>query len=419
MSDIFVALPPATGGCVIFGKNSDRPPSEVQEVVYQSSQDHEPGTKLQCTFIEVEQVTHTNAVVLSKAAWTWGAEMGANEHGVCIGNTSVWTKLCHPGDHNEKLIGVDFVRLGLERGKTAKEAVVAITELLKLHGQGGHCCEDPNFGQWTYHNSYLLADRHEAWVLDTAGVFWAAKKITSGTHNITSMLSIESDFDLCSDGLQDEAEKAGLYKPDQGDFNFFKTFHSSFSGLSLSEKQQAENRLEQGKQLLQTLAKPGEFSQHNMFQLLRNEASSINFSGELETMSSQVSVLQPKNGSMVPDVHWFTGTPNPGLSVFKPFIFCEEPTIGKVTISPAPEGKPTFQSVADRRHMLYKAHEKGRELMEGGSQTGKRLLQTMKSLEIQCVLDVSEYLQNFDKTKLDEVNDLFKDLTESEVKFYR
>ena len=46
--DTFVALPPATAnGCVIFGKNSDRPANEVQEVVYHAATQSEPGTKLQ------------------------------------------------------------------------------------------------------------------------------------------------------------------------------------------------------------------------------------------------------------------------------------------------------------------------------------------------------------------------------------
>ena len=46
--DTLVALPPATAnGCVVFGKNSDRPGQEVQEVIYQAAAEHEPGTKLQ------------------------------------------------------------------------------------------------------------------------------------------------------------------------------------------------------------------------------------------------------------------------------------------------------------------------------------------------------------------------------------
>lgn len=67
----------------------------------------------------------------------------------------------------------------MERAKTAKEAVGVITALLTEHGQGGLCSEDHNFGQWTYHNSFVVADAKEAWLLETAGKFWAAKKVSS------------------------------------------------------------------------------------------------------------------------------------------------------------------------------------------------------------------------------------------------
>ena len=65
---------------------------------------------LQCTYIEVEQVEHTHAVILSKPSWMWGAEMGANEHGVCVGNEAVWTKLLDDSDQEERLLGMDMVR---------------------------------------------------------------------------------------------------------------------------------------------------------------------------------------------------------------------------------------------------------------------------------------------------------------------
>ena len=64
----------------------------------------------QCTYIEIDQVAHTHAALLSRPAWMWGAEMGANENGVCIGNTGVVTKLCGPEDAKEKLLGQDLVR---------------------------------------------------------------------------------------------------------------------------------------------------------------------------------------------------------------------------------------------------------------------------------------------------------------------
>lgn len=46
--DTFVVLPPLTAhGGVIFGKNSDRPYGEVQELVYRPAQQHPAGDKLQ------------------------------------------------------------------------------------------------------------------------------------------------------------------------------------------------------------------------------------------------------------------------------------------------------------------------------------------------------------------------------------
>lgn len=50
-----------------------------------------------------------------------------------------------------------------------------ITGLLERYGQGGSCREDPT--PFCYHNTFLLADRTEAWVLETAGRLWAARRI--------------------------------------------------------------------------------------------------------------------------------------------------------------------------------------------------------------------------------------------------
>lgn len=63
---------------------------------------------LQCTFVAVEQAERTHAVVLSRPAWLWGAEMGANEHGVCIGNEAVWGR--EEVSDEEALLGMDLVR---------------------------------------------------------------------------------------------------------------------------------------------------------------------------------------------------------------------------------------------------------------------------------------------------------------------
>ncbi|MBG0771886.1 MAG: C69 family dipeptidase [Anaerolineaceae bacterium] len=137
MCDTFVALKNATvDGSVIFGKNSDRDPNEAQELVLIPHAVHPEGSEVKCTYISIPQVRETNAVLLSKPFWIWGAEMGANEHGVVIGNEAVFTKV--PYDKEPGLIGMDFLRLALERAATADEALDVMIELLEKYGQGGN-----------------------------------------------------------------------------------------------------------------------------------------------------------------------------------------------------------------------------------------------------------------------------------------
>ena len=115
----------------------------------------------------------------------WGGEMGANDKGVVIGNEAVWTK---EPDGPPSLLGKDLLRLGLERGSTALEALRVITGLIEEYGQGGACAQgDQSF---TYHNSFIIADPGEAWVLETAEQFWIAEVIKDGVRNISNILSI-------------------------------------------------------------------------------------------------------------------------------------------------------------------------------------------------------------------------------------
>ena len=121
-------------GSAIFAKNSDRSPNEPQVLEYIPAKDHDE-TELKVTYTTVPQVPHTKAILISRPVWLWGAEMGVNEDGVCIGNEAVFTKGAYHKD-NDTLIGMDYLRLALERASTAKEAVDVITELLPVFGQG-------------------------------------------------------------------------------------------------------------------------------------------------------------------------------------------------------------------------------------------------------------------------------------------
>ena len=128
MCDTIVATSGVTAdGRVLFGKNSDREPNEAHQIIYIPAEDHSPDSQVFCTYIEIPQVEHTNALLLAKPFWLWGAEMGANEHGVAIGNEAVFTK--EPYKKGKSLIGMDLLRLALERAESAESAVDTMISL--------------------------------------------------------------------------------------------------------------------------------------------------------------------------------------------------------------------------------------------------------------------------------------------------
>ena len=178
-----------------FGKNSDRSPNEAHLMIRESAKDYKPGEILKTTYIEIPQVNHTYSCVLLKPHWIWGAEMGWNEFGLNIGNEAVFSKVKREKENG--LIGMDLLRLALERCKTAKEAVELITSLIQTYGQAGNCGFDKKF---YYDNAFLIADETESYVLETAGRNYAIKKVMD-TATISNCYSIRDDYNFASNNF--------------------------------------------------------------------------------------------------------------------------------------------------------------------------------------------------------------------------
>ncbi len=190
MCDCLVALAPWTaGGATLFAKNSDRPPAERQDLVWVASRrDRGP---VRTTWTQVApHAGDTVPCVLSVPSWCWGAEHGVNTAGVAVGNETIYTTL-DPRDAPDALIGMDLVRLALERSESAVEAVEQITMHIETHGQGGSGHDPASGTRRPYWSSFLVADRRDAWVVETSGRTVATMRVDS-TWAISNRTTIPS-----------------------------------------------------------------------------------------------------------------------------------------------------------------------------------------------------------------------------------
>ena len=140
----------SSGGGSLFAKNSDRPADEAQPLeLHAAERSVVSGTR----FVAIDGPAAAFRHIGSRPDWCWGYEHGFNEHQVVIGNEALPTLL--PETDEPKLVGMEIVRLALERGSTAQEAVNVITGLVEKHGQGKF---SNDVGVRTYDNIYMVVD---------------------------------------------------------------------------------------------------------------------------------------------------------------------------------------------------------------------------------------------------------------------
>lgn len=319
MCDTFICPPnlSATGNW-IFGKNSDREPNEIQLSKRYPKRTNFSGRQ-QCTFIEVDHVKETFATILSQPVGMWGAEMGINEKGVTIGNEAVFTRISVP-KKNKGLTGMDMLRLALESSATARDALEKLKELNEKYGQDANGGYQSDF---YYHNSFLIADADEAFVLETAGKYWAVEYVTT-FRAISNGLSIGRKYDEIHPEAIDFARKKSWSHKGE-DFDFAKVF-SAYWMPRLANCQLRRTSVESHQK--------SKFSITDAFRTLRThdtEEFFVPHKGTTASVCMHASGLfspQQTTASMVTEIRkeqahtvWLTGSEAPCLSMFVPFYF--------------------------------------------------------------------------------------------------
>lgn len=201
----------------ILVKNSDRPLGEAQPLVWIPGAVHKEGETLTCTHLSIPQARETYGVLGFKPYWIWGFEMGMNQWGVVIGNEAQGSRDC--GETQEGLLGMDMLRLGLERGKSAHEAMHVIIAMLEEYGQNANASQ---LFDRRYENSFLLMDAREIWLLETAGRRWAAKRVRK-PFGISNCYAIREDAEEMTSDLEIFSRKNGWTAPGEP-FDFAKAY---------------------------------------------------------------------------------------------------------------------------------------------------------------------------------------------------
>lgn len=223
-TSIIVGKDATTDGSVLLGHNEDwGTVKRALRVV--PGEKYEPGDVLKLSSGQkIPQVKETYSYILPGENAN-----GINKHQVVIAdNTGSCRKELYITGKDKKGIELDeFVQLGLQRSRTAREAVEIMGKLIEKYGYQSYSGK--------YGDICMIADPREAWWMEIAiGGLWAAQRVPDDSAVVLANrfrigrinLEDKKNFLACKN-LIDYAIKKNWYNPTEGDFHFSQVYGTS------------------------------------------------------------------------------------------------------------------------------------------------------------------------------------------------
>jgi len=196
----------AAGVGSIISKNRDLGPNTISEVAKENGSNHASAEIYKAAYIDIPQASRTFSFVGSRSAGRWGYGMGINEFQVIVSDNDAPTRdelAFTNGLHDN-----DYVRLVLERAKTAREGVQILTKLTETYGQAWNAI------------MFEIGDPQELWVVEITGKRWVARRYQDTYTARSNQFQITDDYEICSHDLISYAQSQGWIGPDVSKINF-------------------------------------------------------------------------------------------------------------------------------------------------------------------------------------------------------
>lgn len=369
-----------TGTCLL-AKNADREASEPQVLRHLPRQSYPAGSIVRATYIALPAPTQTQSLFLSGPDWCWGGSMGANESGLAMTTQPAWSRFKMdrqaPG-----LLGMDLVRVVLERARGAREGVEILAHFLQEFGPGGsQGYRKKDFAD----NVFLLADPSEGWLVEWAGREWGARQLNEPWFIQGNRYRLGRDFQFQSPRLIETAV-LNRWCRDELKFHLARDYtlplpawrsgsraRERFLGAKLEAKRQKEETITLSDLISLTRLHTNKVTRQPPTKenksICRHGGPSPGSSrGDFQTTASFLCQTDPRQ-----PVAFFTGRPLPCLSVYLPYLL-KGPANGDYGL-PAGHDTDEWRNGVDfcrqilkagYQHDLVSRYQNQRDILEGG-----------------------------------------------------